>query len=345
LNEVLSDELALSTDWANWLIENYVDGVKVDELVSTLEAAGVPTDMAGRAVQELAESAFARSLRRKVIARDQLHALVSLKGQLARLSSPVVRRAQVSAEDFFENYYFANRPVILTDVADKWVALERWSRPEYFAEKFGDAPLSVCMGRDKDPYCDRNFEKYLTTMTMRQYAAWVASAGETNDGYLISNNRLLENPAFDALLEDIVPPEAYVEKERFRTYMSFWFGPKGTFTPLHHDGNNILFCQVAGRKEFYLVSPWETELLHRAEGYYAHARVPLGMDNEGVRPPDDVFKWPAERIVLGPGEALFLPVGWWHQVRSLDVSVSISFLNFRAENHFHWYAPGKMGAP
>jgi ribosomal protein L16 Arg81 hydroxylase len=31
---------------------------------------------------------------------------------------------------------------------------------------------------------------------------------------------------------------------------------------------------------------------------------------------------------LNPGEALFIPVGWWHHVRALDVSISVSFTNF-----------------
>lgn len=339
-----ADELVLAPEWADWLIENYVEGVRGEALLGTLVGAGVSQKVASLALVELGQSTLLSSLRRKVIARDQLHALVTLRGQLSRLvpPRPVERRANVSAHEFFESYYASQRPVILTDVADKWPALELWARPEYFAERFGDTELSVCMGREGDPHCDRHFEKYLRTMTMRAYAAWVASVGETNDGYLISNNRLLENEAFDALLADIIPPEAYVDPLRFRTFMSFWFGPKGTFTPLHHDGNNILFCQVAGRKEFFLVSPWETELIHRAEGYYAHKTVPFGMVGEGPRPPDDAFSWPAERIVLHPGEALFLPVGWWHQVRALDLSVSISFLNFRTDNQFHWYAPGKL---
>jgi hypothetical protein len=179
-------------------------------------------------------------------------------------------------------------------------------------------------------------------MTMSEYVAWVETAGETNDGYLISNNRLLENEAFESLLADVVPPEKYVDPSRYRTHMSFWFGPAGTRTPLHHDGNNILFCQVTGRKEFYLVSPWEPELLARAEGYYSPLQVPLGMDGEGLRVPDEAFPWRAFRIILEPGEALFLPVGWWHQVRALDTSVSLSFLNFHVSNRFEWYSPGKL---
>jgi len=334
----------LAPEWVDWLVENYVEGVGVAELVQKLEQGGVSPELAQRAVREVTENTLLRSFRQKVVARDQLQALVTLKRDLSRLAPSVAveRRANVSGAEFFELYYAANRPVILTDVASDWPARSLWSKPEYFAEKFGDTQLAVCMGREPDPYCDRHFEKYVKAMTMREYAAWVHQAGETNDGYLISNNRLLEDPAFHRLLEDIVPPEKYVDPSRFYTYMSFWFGPAGTRTPLHHDGNNILFCQVVGRKEFYLVNPFEADLLPKAEGFYAHTRVPAGFDSEGLRPPDDAFPWPARRVVLAPGEALFLPVGWWHQVRALDLSVSISFLNFRSDNEFSWYAPGKM---
>ena len=37
-------------------------------------------------------------------------------------------------------------------------------------------------------------------------------------------------------------------------------------------------------------------------------------------------------VVVEPGETMFLPLGWWHQVRSLDVSLSFSYSNLcRAE--------------
>jgi mannose-6-phosphate isomerase-like protein (cupin superfamily) len=37
---------------------------------------------------------------------------------------------------------------------------------------------------------------------------------------------------------------------------------------------------------------------------------------------------PVIDIVLEPGECVFLPLGWWHWVKSLDVSISLSFTNF-----------------
>ena len=38
---------------------------------------------------------------------------------------------------------------------------------------------------------------------------------------------------------------------------------------------------------------------------------------------------------LQPGQALYIPVGWWHQVASLDFSVSITYTNFHWPNDFH----------
>jgi ribosomal protein L16 Arg81 hydroxylase len=42
---------------------------------------------------------------------------------------------------------------------------------------------------------------------------------------------------------------------------------------------------------------------------------------------------------LEPGEAIFIPVGWWHHVKSLEVSISVSFTNFVFPNYYEWKYP------
>jgi ribosomal protein L16 Arg81 hydroxylase len=44
-------------------------------------------------------------------------------------------------------------------------------------------------------------------------------------------------------------------------------------------------------------------------------------------------------VVVEPGETVFLPLAWWHQVTSLDVSLSFSFTNLALPNHFSYENP------
>jgi len=40
-------------------------------------------------------------------------------------------------------------------------------------------------------------------------------------------------------------------------------------------------------------------------------------------------------LVIGPGDLFFLPVGWWHYVRGLEVSITMTFTNFAFDNDFY----------
>jgi hypothetical protein len=43
----------------------------------------------------------------------------------------------------------------------------------------------------------------------------------------------------------------------------------------------------------------------------------------------------AYEVLLEPGEILFMPLAWWHQVKSLDFSVTTTFTNFLWPNEGH----------
>ncbi len=118
----------------------------------------------------------------------------------------------------------------------------------------------------------------------------------------------------------------------------FWIGPAGTFTPLHHDLTNNLLLQVQGRKEVLLAAPGETPRLYNDHHVYSRVR--------NLTEPGIVEKYPkldglkVHQVVMAPGDALFIPLGWWHQVLSLDFSVTITHTNFHWRNDFHVGHPG-----
>jgi hypothetical protein len=55
----------------------------------------------------------------------------------------------------------------------------------------------------------------------------------------------------------------------------------------------------------------------------------------------DVRRYPlmadvqVRECVLAPGEILFLPVGCWHFVEALDISMTVAFTNFKWDNDFY----------
>ncbi len=110
-------------------------------------------------------------------------------------------------------------------------------------------------------------------------------------------------------------------------------GPKGSFTPLHHDLTNNLLLQIVGRKVVLMAAPGETPKLYNDHGVYSRVR--------DITEPDILARFPRldgiriHRALLNPGDALFIPLGWWHQVSSLDFSVTITHTNFRWPNDFH----------
>lgn len=321
--------LALAGEWQLWIAENLLRGVAPEVLIAGLVEDGVSARRAADEVRALAASPAIAAGRAAARTVRQLELVASIDREMRALSADpraVERRAPPPAEELFERYFCASTPVLITGLMTGWPALDRWS-PAYFKERLGDVTIAVTAGRAADPDYDRNFAAHIETTTMARFADRVAAAGESNDFYMVSNNRNLEASALLPLLDDVVIPTEYLDPARLQGCISLWFGPAGTLTPLHHDTTNVLFCQIVGRKRFRLIAPQETSLLPGARDYYAS----LDDAREGAL---------IKEVVVSPGEALFLPVGWWHEVRSLDVSVSLSFTNFRRPNRFDWYKPG-----
>jgi hypothetical protein len=230
---------------------------------------------------------------------------------------------RLDPREFFERFYFANRPVVLRGLMRGWPALKRWT-PEYFAHRFGDSTLEIVDGRSRDPHYESNFLSLRRKIRMKEFVRRIEECGESNDFYLSARNFFFRRRKFRPLLRDIRCPRGFLDPRTFRRRPNLFLGPKGTVTPLHHDGANILFGQIRGRKLFKIIPPFDMDKLYVER--LAFSAVDL------AKP--DYRRFPMLRratvleVVVEPGEFLFLPVGWWHWVKALDVSISLSFLGF-----------------
>jgi ribosomal protein L16 Arg81 hydroxylase len=267
----------------------------------------------------------------------KLESLLEIQRSLSTLSARygnVERRSNLSTNDFLENYYSANRPVVLVDLVRTWDAVSLWT-PEYLKKKCGSEMVEVMMGRAKDPRYEINSHKHKSAIRFSEYVDMVLQAGETNDFYLVANNHFLEKEGVKLLYDDLYIFPQYLDHSQLAGRAYFWFGPHGTVTPLHHDLMNILLVQVFGRKRVTLIAPDQSPLVYNSEAVYSD----VDCENPDYERYPDFRNVQKIEFILEPGEALFLPVGWWHHVRSLDVSTSVSFLNFRFPNEYHWNLP------
>jgi len=138
------------------------------------------------------------------------------------------------------------------------------------------------------------------------------------------------------LLNDIVIFPQYLDPENLEGGVFLWFGPQGTLTPLHHDVLNVLMAQVLGRKRVTLIASTQLRYVYNEFGVYSEVDCEKP---DWERFPAFQYARP-QTVILNPGEALFIPVGWWHQVRALDLSVTVSFSNFVFQNRYEWSHPG-----
>jgi hypothetical protein len=331
----------LSRAWRLWIVESLVSGVPGQNVVRIVrEQTGASEQIVRGVVQRInANPAFevAGELLQRLRKLESLLDVQQATRELSPSAGFVPRRRELGGAEFLEEFYTANRPVLIEDFATSWPALRRWC-PQYLGDRFGAQQVQVMSGRDADDRYEVNWESHQTTMTLREYVDVITGAGESNDRYLVANNRLLELPGMRALLEDVeVNPEYLDPGTVDQTFL--WFGPVGTVTPLHHDADNVLFVQVYGRKQISLISPFYSHRVYNDVSVYSE----VDLERPDLTRHARFAGVQKLEVIVHPGEALFIPVGWWHHVRALDVSISVSFTSFRFPNHFAWQFPNIGG--
>eukprot|EP00940_MAST-03C_sp_MAST-3C-sp2_P001074 g1074.t1 len=106
-----------------------------------------------------------------------------------------------------------------------------------------------------------------------------------------------------------------------------WIGSAGATTPCHHDEMHNFFLQVYGRKRFVLFPPsaWrELRLFPKYHQMHRNVRVDIDADTPFSVPTARPHHHRQE-VILSPGDVLYLPPLWFHEVEALsEASISVN---------------------
>lgn len=236
---------------------------------------------------------------------------------------------------FFKKYVQANRPVVVSGAMEGWPALERWSW-DYLAAVAGDCSGEVIVSRN-GLYPDYVTQPSPMAKVEMRFAEFLRRAvpaagaeplppilgpGETY--YLYGKSYLLD--AVPALRADLRIPACLGSVAH--PFQRLWISSTGCVTPLHYDLSNGFLCQVCGSKQVWLFDPGQFDRL-----YPRGAQFP-GLDNferqsqVDIHHPDyeafpELRRATALECHLRQGDTLFIPSNWWHEVETLEPSLSV----------------------
>jgi hypothetical protein len=203
-------------------------------------------------------------------------------------------------------------PFLITGAVKRWPLCAL--TPEALRERYGHVPVRARVG----DYVATAFapDRAMRDMSLREYL----DISETPPVDLprldlppyVGNLELRELNAmchWPAYFDKMGPPR-------------FWLGPARTVTPLHCDYDDNIFAQIWGTKRIFLAPPHHDEFLYTTEAN----PVLFGSPFDPEAPDFDAF--PLARraaiveVVVEPGDMLYVPAGWYHQVRALTFSLS-----------------------
>lgn len=198
-------------------------------------------------------------------------------------------------------------PFLMTGVVRRWPLFAL--TPQVLRERFSHLPVRARVG----DYINTAFapDRAMQDMSMGDYLDLVAADTAGLPPYLGNLelrelNRLCHWPAW---FDKMGPPR-------------FWIGPAGTVTPLHCDYDDNVFAQIWGRKRIFLAPPHHDAFLYPRE---ANA-ILFGSPFDPEAPDYDRFPLARQaalvECIVEPGEMLYVPAGWYHQVRALTFSLS-----------------------
>jgi len=267
--------------------------------------AGTPEEAAARKLAQEERDAAVRG----VVSIAAMREAVKQHARSLPLLTEIPRLKRLDARSFTQRAA-QGLPFLMTGLVGRWPICSL--TPRDLRERHGAMPVRARVGDYiRQPFrADRPMRDMLLAEYLDLEPGRIHGPGEpppyVGNMELRELNRLCHWPAYFGKMG---PPR-------------FWLGPIGTMTPLHCDFDDNLFAQIWGTKRIFLVPP------HHDAFLYANEANPVLFGSPFDPEQPDFEAYPLARqarpveVIVKPGDLLYVPAGWYHQVRALEFSLS-----------------------
>ena len=229
---------------------------------------------------------------------------------------PVDTVDTISPSDFKKNYLDKRRPLIIKGLTKSWPAREKWTA-EYLKQVVGSKVVPLYDNSKADP--SKPINSSAAEMPFDAYIDLIKS--QPTELRIFFFNIFKQAPQ---LLDDIVLPKDLMGGF-LESMPAMFFGGSNSVTFLHYDIDlpHIFHTHFGGRKHVIL---FENKWKHRL---YCIPNATYALEDYDVANPD-IKKFPALdgvegfEVFLEHGDTLFMPTGYWHWMKYLDGSFSLS---------------------
>jgi histone arginine demethylase JMJD6 len=229
--------------------------------------------------------------------------------------APVDILVDPDREIFERDYIVPAKPVLIRGAIRHWPAMSKWTH-EYFADNFGSVEVYV------HPKGRAGAGRRIA---LSDYIAYIERTTDPDPLYLAN---WTFGDVCPSLLHDYFNPPIFERlehrlPEHVRPQWRWIFlGPAGSGTPLHVDVmySSAWNAAITGRKRWLFYAPNQVRQLYQgAVDCFAPdlSSFPLFEQARGLE------------CVQEPGDLVFTPSGWWHQVYNevSGISVTENFIN------------------
>lgn len=262
-------------------------------------------------------------------------------------AAPIPERTNVDLRTFREEIQPAAQPVVLRGLVKDWpAAVAGQGSPRALADLIRRFDLGRMPNIVEVPAEAQGRLFYRDDLSGLNFIRLAAPIGATLE-------RLL------SLASEPDPPGVYIESMITEDFLPdfaaahpmplldsqvgprIWIGNR-IKVQTHFDLLYNLACVVGGRRRFTLFPPGQVANLYISPVDFTPAGTPVSM---APLTAPDLQRYPrfaeamrhAVSAELGPGDAIFIPYGWWHHVESLT--------SFNVLVNYWWNPAPKMGSP